>query len=144
CAMLMLRLEGGARGVCLLSQVCAGHKNQLMLEVNGSRGSLGWNLEQPNTLWLGHRDRPNQILPKDPTLLGAEAQPYAHYPGWHNEGYPDSFKNLFRDVYAAVREGGGMPPDPSWPTFQTGHRANVMVDAILQSAAERRWVDVPP
>ena len=143
CGMILFRFEGGARGVCLLSQMCAGHKNHLSLEVNGAQGSLSWNLERPNELWLGRRDGPNQVLPKDPSLLDASARPYAHYPGGHNEGYPDGFKNLFQAVYAAVRDGGTMPDHPTWPTFETGYRANLVVDAILQSAAQKRWVAVP-
>jgi len=143
CGMVLFHFEGGARGVCLLSQMCAGHKNQLTLEVNGAQGSLSWNLERPNELWLGHRDSPNQVLPKDPSLLDPSARPYAHYPGGHNEGYPDGFRNLFQAVYAAVRDGGTMPDRPTWPTFETGYRANLVVDAILQSAAQKRWVTVP-
>jgi len=142
CGLILLRFEGGARGMCLLSQMCAGHKNQLTFEVNGARGSLGWNLERPNELWMGHREQPNQSLPKDPTLLDPAAQTYAHYPGGHNEGYPDSFKNIFRAVYDAVRDGGKMPDIPTWPTFETGYQANLVVDAILQSAAEGQWISI--
>jgi len=144
CGLILLRFEEGARGACVLSQMCAGRKNYLTLEVNGARGSLGWNLERPNELWLGHRDRPNELLPKDPALLSPTARAYAHYPGYHNEGYPDTFKNLFQEVYAAVRDGGKMPDNPTWPTFEAGYQANVVVDAILQSAKEQRWITVKP
>ena len=142
CGLVLLRFEKGAHGACLLSQVCAGRKNHLTLEVNGERGSLAWNLESPNELWLGHRDQPNELLPKDPSLLAPDAQAYAHYPGYHNEGYPDAFKNLFQEMYAAVRDGGKMPDEPAWPTFGAGYQTNVVVDAILQSAKEQRWVGV--
>ncbi|OQY19456.1 MAG: dehydrogenase [Anaerolineaceae bacterium 4572_32.1] len=142
CGLILLRFEGGARGACTLSQLCAGRKNRLTLEVNGADGSLSWNLERPNDLWLGHRNRPNEILPKDPALLSSIARPYAHYPGWHNEGYPDSFKNLFAQVYAAVREGGSMPDAPTWPTFEAGCESNRLVDAMLQSAKEKRWITI--
>ncbi len=142
CGLILLRFEKGARGACVLSQMCAGRKNHLTLEVNGGSGSLAWNLERPNELWLGHRDRPNELLPKDPSLLAPAARPYAHYPGFHNEGYPDAFKNLFQEVYAAVRDGGKMPNDPTWPTFEAGYQANIVVDAILQSAREQKWVAV--
>ncbi|HIC94381.1 MAG TPA: Gfo/Idh/MocA family oxidoreductase [Anaerolineae bacterium] len=142
CGLILLRFENGARGACVLSQMCAGRKNYLTLEVYGARGSLAWNLERPNELWLGHRDRPNELLPKDPVLLAPAARACAHYPGYHNEGYPDTFKNLFREVYAAVREGGKMPDNPTWPTFEAGYRANLVVDAILRSTEEQRWVAV--
>jgi predicted dehydrogenase len=142
CGLILLRFENGARGSCLLTQMAAGHKNALSMEVNGSEGSLRWDLERPNELWLGHRDGPNQVMAKDPALLSPDARPYAHFPGHHNEGYPDTFKNLFEPVYQAIREGSGMPADPSWPTFETGYRANLVVDAILRSAQEQRWVTV--
>ena len=142
CGLILLRFEKGAHGTCVLSQMCAGRKNYLTLEVNGARGSLAWNLERTNELWLGHRDRPNELLPKDPPLLVPAARAFAHYPGYHNEGYPDTFKNLFQEVYGAVRDGGKMPDDPTWPTFEAGYQANVVVDAILQSAKEQRWVAV--
>jgi len=60
----------------------------------------------------------------------------------YNEGYPDAFKNLFQEVYAAVRDGGKMPDAPTWPTFEAGYQANLVVDAILQSAREQRWVAI--
>jgi predicted dehydrogenase len=142
CGLILFRFEQGARGACVLSQVSAGHKNGLALEVNGARGSLGWNAERSNELWLGHRDRPNELLPKDPALLTPIAWAYAHYPGGHDEGYPDAFKNLFQEIYAAVRDGGQMPDSPTWPTFEAGYQANVVVDAVLRSARENRWVEV--
>lgn len=142
CGLILLRFENGALGSCTVAQICAGHKNGLTLEVNGARGSLRWELEHPNDLWLGYRDRPNETLPKDPSLLDPAARPFAHYPGWHNEGYPDSFKNLFRPIYDAVRQGGKMPPDPTWPTFEAGYDSNLVVDAILMSAKENRWVTI--
>jgi predicted dehydrogenase len=142
CGLIWLRFENGALGSCTVAQICAGHKNDLSLEVDGARGSLRWELEHPNDLWLGHRDRPNEILPKDPSLLDPTAQGLAHFPGWHNEGYPDSFKNLFRPIYNAMRDGGEMPPDPTWPTFEAGYESNRVVDAILASAKENRWVTI--
>lgn len=144
CGLILLRFEKGARGACVLSQISAGRKNRLTLEVNGARGSLSWNLESLDELWLGHRDRPNELLPKDRSLLDPTSRRYAHYPTGHNEGYPDGFKNLFGEVYAAVRDGGKMPADPTWPTFEAGYRANAVMDAILQSAAEERWVAATP
>jgi predicted dehydrogenase len=142
CGSILLHFENGARGVCLLSQISAGRKNHLRLEVNGARGSLAWNVERPNELWLGHRDRPSELLPKDPALLTPIARAYAHYPALHCEGYPDAFKNLFQEVYAAVRDGGQMPASPTWPTFEDGYQSNLIIDAILQSAKEQRWVAI--
>jgi predicted dehydrogenase len=140
---VLLGFQGGARGVFCASQISAGHKNYLTLEVDGATGSLAWNQEEPNTLWLGHRGAPNEVLPKDPSLLHPEAQPYAHYPGGHGEAYPDGIANLFRNVYRFILEGGDPRHDVAdFPTFVDGHRAALVVEAILRSAQERRWVTV--
>ncbi len=137
---VLLQFEGGARGAVTVSQVSAGRKNHQWFEIDGGQRALAWNQERPNELWIGRRDGPNEVLIKDPALLAAEAQPYAHYPGGHPEGYPDGPKNLFANVYRAVREGA--PAEPDYPTFADGHRAVRLVEAALESHAARRWVDV--
>jgi predicted dehydrogenase len=142
-ATILLRLGEHAHGTVQVSQVSAGRKNRLTLEINGSRGSLAWDGERPNELWLGYRDRPNELLIKDPALLDPEARPYARYPGGHAEGFADSHTALERAVYEYIRAGGrasGRAPD--FPTFADGHRANVLGDHILRSVREGRWVDV--
>ncbi len=142
-ATVLLRLGDAARGTVQVSQVSAGRKNRLVIEVNGSQGSLCWDGERPNELWLGHRDRPNEVLIKDPALLAEEARPYARYPGGHAEGFPDSHTAINRAIYDYIRAGGrasGRAPD--FPTFVDGHRENVIADAILASAREQRWIEV--
>ena len=86
CAVLLLRLDNGARGAVTLSQVSAGRKNYFWWEVCGSKASLRWEQEDPNTLWMGHRDRPNKVLLKDPALMHPQARAAADYPGGHAEG----------------------------------------------------------
>ena len=137
---VLLQFEGGARGVVTVSQVSAGRKNHEWFEIDGGQRALAWNQERPNELWIGRRDGPNEVLAKDPALLADEAQAYAHYPGGHPEGYPDGPKNLFGNVYRAVREG--VPAEPDYPTFADGHRAVRLVEAALESHAAQRWVGV--
>ncbi len=141
-ANVLLQFEDGARGAVTISQVSAGRKNREWLEIDGSQSALAWSQERPNELWIGHRDRPNETLDKDPGLLHPDAQPYAHYPGGHPEGYPDGFKNHFLAVYRAVRDG--RPDTPDYPTFADGLRAVRLVDAVLESSRRQAWVDVPP
>jgi predicted dehydrogenase len=138
---LLLRFENDARGGFHVSQVSAGRKNRLTFEIAGANGSLAWDSERPNELWIGHRDRPNELLIRDPALLHAAVRPFANYPGGHNEGFPDSFKQLFRAVYAAIDHSD---PVANYPTFVDGHREMLLCDAVLRSHRERRWVEVDP
>jgi predicted dehydrogenase len=97
-------LTMAARGF-IVSQVSAGRKNGLTVEINGSRCSLAWDQEVPQRLWIGHRQQPNQLLSDDPSLMLGEAAASAHFPGGHNEGWPDAFKNMMLSFYQAVRAG---------------------------------------
>lgn len=141
--IVMVRFENGARGVCVVSQVSAGRKNREWFEVDGSRKAVSWDQEEPNQLWVGHREKPNEVLIKDPSLLADEARPYAHYPGGHPEGYPDGPKNLFSQVYAFIRSGRDPRTErPEFPTFEDGHWENRIVEAVLKSARKEGWVRV--
>ena len=105
---------------------------------------MGWQQEQPERLWVGQRDAANAVLLKQPNLLTERARKFAHYPGGHIEGYPDGFKNLVARFYAYIRDGRDPQKDAAdFPTFEDGHRAALVVDAILRSAKERAWVTVP-
>jgi len=84
--LVMLRFENGARGTCLLSQMIAGRKNALTLEINGSTGSTRWDLEHPNDLWLGHRNRPNEILAKRSLPAGPQFPALCPLPGLAQRG----------------------------------------------------------
>jgi predicted dehydrogenase len=139
---ILLRFEGNLRGVLTVSQVSAGRKNRMWFEIDGSEGSLAWDEEQPNLLWLGSRKEANRWLIKDPSLMSPEARPYAGYPAGHAEGYPDTFVQLFRDLYGYIAAGDFKAPR-SFPTFETGHHEVKLCELIALSAGERRWVEVP-
>ncbi|MFO0966993.1 MAG: Gfo/Idh/MocA family oxidoreductase [Gemmataceae bacterium] len=134
---ILLGLANGARGVCTVSQVTAGRKNCLRFEIAGSKGALAFDSERPNELWLGRRDRANELLVRDPALLHPSVRPFANYPGGHNEGFPDTFKQLFRAIYQAI--DGAQTAPRSFPTFADGHREIVLCDAILRSRETRGW-----
>lgn len=140
-ASILLRFSGGARGVLTVSQVAAGRKNRNEFEINGSQGSISWNSERVEELWLGHRDRPSEVLMKDPGLMSEFGRSIVEAPGGHAEGFRDTFKMLYSRVYAAI-EAGGPPAEPDYPTFADGVYALRLGEAILQSAQERRWVTV--
>jgi len=132
---VLVRFDNGAKGTFSVGQVCGGHKNDLVLEVCGSTSSIAWRQEHQNELWFGHRDRANEILQKDPSLLGDAARGYAHLPGGHQEAWADAFCNLMRDIYGGIAAGTparALPPAVA--TFEDGYRANLIVEAILDSA----------
>jgi predicted dehydrogenase len=135
-ASVLLRFDNGAKGSFSVGQVCAGHKNDLELEICGSKASLKWRQEHQNELLIGHRDKPNEILQKDPSLIDEAAGKYAHLPGGHQEAWADAFANLMRDIYGFIAEGRkpSDPHPPAFATFEDGYRANCIVEAILQSA----------
>ena len=140
-ATILLHFEDGARGAVSISQISAGRKNSLQYEIDGSRSSIAWDSEQPDQIWLGHRDRPNEILIKNPALMGAAGRAAAALPGGHVEGFGDTFAAHFRAVYADVV--AGRPSDrPSYPTFADGHDEMLVNDAIAESARLGRWVEV--
>jgi predicted dehydrogenase len=136
-ASVLVRFHNGAKGSFSVGQICAGHKNDLAVEVCGAVSSLKWRQEQQNELWIGHRDRANELLQKDPGLLDPAVQRYAHLPGGHQEAWADAFCNLMRDIYGFIAAGHSPkdPHPPAFATFDDGYRANVIVEAILQSAA---------
>ena len=131
---------GKARGTMTASQVSAGRKNRLVMEIYGTKGGVSWCQERPEELWLGHRNAPNQILLKDPSLLHEQAQGFADYPGGHAEGYPDTFKQLFRRFYASIADPS-LTPD--YPQMADGLRQMKILDAELVSHKSRTWVSVP-
>ena len=140
-AGILLRFEDGARGLVAASQVSAGRKNALTIEVDGSEAALAWCSEDPDRLWVGHRGRPNEILPRDPALVDPDVRRVVGYPGGHVEGYPDTFRALFAEVYADV-EAGRPSAAPAYPTFADGHDALCVLEAVANSASGQRWAKV--
>jgi predicted dehydrogenase len=140
-ATILLRFDGGARGAVSISQISPGRKNSLVYEIDGSDGAWSWDSEQPDQAWHGHRDRANEILIRNPALMGPAGQAAAALPGGHVEGFFDTFCAHFRAVYADV--GAGVrSPQPGYPTFADGHDEMLVGDAIARSARESRWVGV--
>jgi predicted dehydrogenase len=137
---VLLRWDDGTRGVFHVSQAIAGRKNRIVLEVAGTLGSLAWDSDAPNRLWIGRRDAANQLLERDPSLLAPLASAISDYPGGHAEGFPDTFKQLFLAVYEAI--AAGPTATPRYPTFADGDREVRLCAAIAQSAREERWVEV--
>jgi predicted dehydrogenase len=140
-ATLLLRFANGARGLVAVSQISPGRKNSLQWEIDGSLSAAAWDSETPDHLWIGHRDGPNELLLRNPALMGAAGRAAAALPGGHVEGFGDTFGALFRAIYADV--AAGRPnPDPPYATFAAGHDEMLVNDAIAESARTGRWADV--
>jgi predicted dehydrogenase len=140
-ATILLHYENGVVGNLTVSQVSSGRKNRLFFEVNGSKSSISWDSERNNELWMGHRTEPNQVLMKDPALLAPEARAVTSYPGGHNEGFPDTFKQLYAKVYAYIL-AGDYTKKPDFPTFADGHYEMQLCEAVEKSARERQWIKI--
>jgi predicted dehydrogenase len=136
---ILFRFKGGARGSLWVSQVTAGRKNCIRYEIAGANCALAWNSESPNEIWIGHRNKANESLIRDPSLVGQLARGYLNYPGGHNEGFPDAFKQCFRSFYNYIA-AGDYNAAPLYPTFAQGHKEVLLCEAILKSHREQAWV----
>ena len=138
-ATVLLHFGKGGHGVLTVNQVAAGRKNRLYFEIDGSQKAIAWDSEKPNELWIGYRDQANQTLLKDPSLLDSETRKIVSFPGGHNEGFPDTSKQLFKEVYQAVLD----PSAPkNYPGFKAGLREVLLCEAILKSSKTNQWVEV--
>ena len=140
-ASVLLSFTNGQKGSVTVSQVAAGRKNRLNIEIAGSKANLEWNSERPNELWIGKRETANQQLMKDPALFYPEAANIISFPGGHNEGFPDTSKQMFKEVYQSVKEGK-MPEKPLFPTFADGLRELLICERIVESHKKQAWVKV--
>lgn len=137
-ATVLFHMENGACVSCNISQVFAGRKNQMVVSVAGSRCAMHWDSENSNALWIGRRERDNGELVKDPSILDPGTKGVISYPGGHVEGFPDTFKQNFKKIYAAI--AGAKPED--YATFEDGLREMRLCEKIVESARERRWVSL--
>ncbi len=127
-ASLLAHYPGGVRASFEVSQVAAGHKNDLQLEVLGTHGSVTWRQERPEELLLGSREARRVVRLKD------TAHPFTHYPGGHPEGYPDAITNVIRAYYSAL---AGTPAP--YPTFEDGLAAAQFTEAAYRSSVSGEW-----
>jgi len=137
-AVVQFETDGGAIGSLVVSQVSAGRKNRLWLEVDGSEAATSFDQEDPDVLWWGRRDAVT-LLRRDPAVLSAPAARLAFLPAGHPQGYADCFDLFVADAYAAIADGAA---PAGLPGFADGLRAVRLTDAVVASAREQRWVEV--
>ena len=135
----IFRIGERGRGAFTASQVSAGRKNCLSIEIYGTKGSVAWNQERPDELWIGNRNTNNQVIVKDPSLLKPGARSFADYPGGHSEGYDDTFKQVFRRFYQSFED----PSAPvEYPQFADGLRQLVILESEMESNRKHAWVEI--
>lgn len=140
-AAVLLAFANGARGNLAVSQVAAGRKNCIRVEIYGSRKSAWWCSEDPERLHFGNRDGANETAVRATPAFGDGAAGLMDYPAGHVEGFPDTFKMNFRAVYSAIA-AGGMPEKPLFATAEDGHAEVAVCEAILASHRAKAWVKV--
>jgi predicted dehydrogenase len=140
-ATILLRFEGGARGSVAVSQLSPGRKNSLAYQIDGSSSAVAWDSEQPEQLWIGHRDRPNELLLRNPALMNLAGAAAARLPGGHAEGFADTFGAVFSAIYDDVA-AGTPAANRAYASFVDGHEEMLIGDAVLESSRSGRWVEV--
>lgn len=138
-ATILLGFDNGARGAVTISQVFAGRKNRLNVEIAGSKKSAVWESERPNEIWFGRRDTVNEHMLKDPSLMYQESGQLVSYPGGHNEGFPDTMKQNFKKIYDKI---SGKNPEVQFPTFEAGLREVHLCEKIVESSKTKTWVKI--
>jgi len=138
-AVMQFETDGGAVGSTVISQISPGRKNRLWLEVDGAREAVTFSQEEPETLWSGTREGVT-LVPRDIAGMSTDAARLSFLPAGHPQGYADCFDLFVADAHAVAR---GETPADGMPLFADGLRSAQIVEAVLCSAREQRWVDVP-
>ena len=138
-AGILLRFRNGARATVSISQISGGAKNSLKWEISGEKGSLTFDAQDPERLNFGHRDRANESLLKDQSLISPEAAAITFYPGGHVEGFGETFRGLFQEVYAHIENREKIV---NFPTFSDGVNSLRLTEAIAKSSENSSWIKV--
>jgi predicted dehydrogenase len=137
---ILLEWSNAAHGNLAVSQVAAGRKNSIRMEIYGTEGSVSWDSEASNTLQYGSRDTGNAVSHRACPCFAEDIATYTDYPPGHAEGFPDSFKMLYRAVYNDI--ANGRSKQPLYATAEDGHHEIEVCEAILKSNATKKWVNV--
>jgi predicted dehydrogenase len=138
-ASVLLQFANSARGNFGVSQVAAGRKNCIRIEIYGSKKSAWWCSEVPEMLRFGNRDGANETAVRATPAFGDGAAGFMDYPPGHVEGFPDTFKMLFRNIYAAIAGGKG---EHFFATAADGHQEVAVCEAIMKSNKTQKWTKV--
>ena len=134
---VLLRLEGGAKGVVSASQISVGKENDLSLKIFGEKGGLEWSQSDANSLLVRWPEKPYEVRRSGGPGTGAGAQAATRVPAGHPEGYIEAFAQTYKDFCLHLR---GLPHD-EYPSIEAGVRGNQFIEAVVQSSAQNSaWV----
>ena len=143
---LLIRYEGGAKGVMLASQISAGEENDLRVRIYGTEGGLEWRQEEPNYLYHRPAEEPERVLKRGNDYLCEEAKKASRLPAGHPEGFIEAFANVYMNVVASIRakreqvEPDGLPWD--FPTVYEGARGVHFIEKTVESSrSNQKWLD---
>ncbi|NNE36403.1 MAG: Gfo/Idh/MocA family oxidoreductase [Rhodothermales bacterium] len=142
---MLVRYEGGARGILYASQISVGEENNLRIRVYGTKASLEWRQEYPNDLQVRYQDRPMELYRRGNEYLGEAAQYYSRLPAGHPEAFIEAFANIYRAAarsIAAIKRGSQPAAlDQDFPTVQDGARGVHFIHAAVESSNKGGWID---
>lgn len=137
-ASVLLKLSGGARGVLLCSQACAGRNNGLRIRVYGTKGGLMWDQEAPERLDYLPAGAPAQILVRGGHGLCEAAKKASRIPVGHAEGFLEAFANLYSSFHEHVTSGA----TGDFPSAEDGREGLRFVAACMKSSDAEAWVSL--
>ena len=137
-ANILLRFEGGAKGVLHCSQISVGEENNLNIRVYGEKGGLEWHQKEPNTLLVKWPDKPMEVYRAANGYLGKAAAAASRTPPAHPEGYLEAFANIYRNFASHIRSRlDGTQPDPlvlDYPKIEDGIRGMAFIETVVASS----------
>ncbi|EBW2353085.1 gfo/Idh/MocA family oxidoreductase [Salmonella enterica subsp. enterica] len=143
---VLLRYQGGARGMLWASQVAVGHENGLKLRVYGTKGGLEWVQADPNYLWFTPFGKPKQLITRNGAGAGPAAVRVSRIPGGHPEGYLEAFATIYTEAANAIiaaRSGARPDADVIYPTIEDGVEGMKFIEAsVASSKAGNVWTKV--
>ncbi len=140
---VLIKMDNGAHGVFYVSEVSAGRKCRFDFEIDGEKASMYWNQETSDQMWIGHRDEHNQQVMRNPLLMEKDAAQYTYLAAGHPEGWNDAMKNNVQSFYTFIMDGRQVECDKAdFATFNDGHYITCLIEAILKSGKEKRWVSI--
>ena len=144
---ILVRYQGGAKGVLHASQISVGEENNLNIRVYGEKAGLEWHQEQPNELIVKYPDRPAEIWRRGNGYVGTEAKRFNRVPPGHPEGYLEAFGNVYREAFRAIRavaEGKKIPADIDFPTIADGVEGMAFIETAVKSSQRgAKWTKMP-